>query len=81
LQSVINNISKVILQWGGMSFSNKTEQNINFPTVFSGYYTVMATDVGSARVVYACGHSSVSFFKLFSPYAQNIGCRWLAIGC
>ena len=54
---------------------------ISLPTSFLAYYSVVATDVGVARISYASAPITVSSFKIFSPTSTSkIGCRYLALG-
>ena len=70
-----------IVQWGTLTWTNKTQVTITLPTSFSGYYSTIAGDVGAGRVVFATGNHTNTTFILFSPAASTVyGAFWLAVG-
>ena len=73
--------NEIILQWGTLTWTNKTQVTITLPTSFSGYYSSIAGDVGAGRIVFATGNHTKSTFILHSPSASSIyGAYWLAVG-
>ena len=69
------------MQWGTLSWTNKTQVTITLPTSFSGYYSTIAGDVGDGRIVFATGNHKNTTFILHSPAASTVyGAFWLAVG-
>jgi hypothetical protein len=84
LQSVINNISNLILQWGIITtITPNTKKMVNFPIAFSNATpTIVATryvESNSATAVAVYGKYTATQFGL---YLADMGtsAQWFAIG-